>query len=53
MTPRRRPQTWEDRYSPEFLAALDAIHCTHDEPRGSRYCALCRHRLARLRRGKQ
>ena len=53
MTPRRTPQTWEERFSPEFLAALDAIVCIHDEPRGARYCPLCRHALKRLRRGNQ
>ena len=45
---RRRAKTFEDRYSPEYLAKLDGMMCEHDEPRGARYCPLCRRILARL-----
>lgn len=50
---RRRRQTFEDRYSPEYLAKLDAMTCAHDEPRGARYCPLCRRLLARLSSGRR
>lgn len=48
---RRRPRTFTEAYSAEYLAGLDAIVCAHDEPRGARYCPLCRRAYRRLRRG--
>lgn len=46
-----KPKTWNDRYSPDYLAGLDMMQCPDGEPRGARYCALCRTRYARQRRG--
>jgi len=46
---RRRPRTFTDRYSADYLAALDAMLCEHGEPRGARYCPLCRRLMDRLR----
>jgi len=50
---RRRYRTWADAYTPDYLAALDAIECSHDEPRGARYCPLCRRAYQQLRGGRR
>jgi len=48
---RRRYRTFTDAYSADYLAALDSIECSHGEPRGARYCALCRRTYRTLRGG--
>lgn len=42
----QRPQQLELTYAPPSYRelTLDAMECEHGEPRGERYCALCRHR---------
>ncbi len=48
MRAQRAPRTWLDAYSADHLAALDAMLCKHGEPRGARYCPLCRRAYRRL-----
>lgn len=50
-TRRRRRPTIETFYSPRFLRMLDSRTCPHDDPKGPRYCALCRLELRRLSAG--
>lgn len=50
--PRRRTRpTIETYYAPRFLALLDARTCTHGDPKGPRYCAICRLELRQLASG--
>lgn len=50
-TRRRTRPTIETFYSPRFLRLLDSRTCTHDEPRGPRYCYPCRVELRRMSAG--
>lgn len=38
----RRIKTMDETYTPRFLDLLGSMSCEHGEPRGARYCPLCR-----------